>query len=155
MLNPGTKLSTLLGHTKCLFVNHWAYDANEMLQVQDEKRSLMPLKQHGLRQTRGKQSLNDSSFMHAEQAFLFFFLYKNNNTHLAVVASTAFDLFSRMQWTRRMKKENAMQTKWEAQCPTHISSLLTGLRLTPGILIKVYVQVSVRVAFLKKMKEIG
>lgn len=48
-----------------------------------------------------------------------------------------------------------MQAKWEAQCPAHISSLLTGLRLTPGILVKVYVQVSVRVAFFKKMKEIG
>lgn len=92
--------------------------------------------------------------MHAEKAFFFLF-YKNDNMHLAVVASTAFDLFSRMQWTRRMKKEKAMQTKWEAQWPAHISSLLTGLRLTPGILIKVYVQVSVRVAFLKKWKKLA
>lgn len=38
--------------------------------------------------------------------------------------------------------------------PTHISSLLTGLRVTPGILVKVYVEVSVRAPF-KRMKEIG
>lgn len=38
--------------------------------------------------------------------------------------------------------------------PAHISSLLTGLRVTPGILVKVYVEVSVRVPF-KRMKEIG
>lgn len=74
MLNPGTKLSTLLGHTKCLFVNHWAYDANEMLQVQDEKRSLMPLKQHGLRQTSGKQSLNDSSNSCMQNKHFFFLI---------------------------------------------------------------------------------
>lgn len=94
---------------------------------------------------RGKESLNH--LIHARRTSLF--LYKNDNTHLAVVASTAFDLVSRMQWTTRMKKERATQTKWEAQGPAHISSLLTGLRLTPGILVKVYAQVSVRVAFLK------
>lgn len=62
---------------------------------------------------------------------------------------------SRMQWNRR--KTRRRRTKKRNGRPkrlAHISSLLTGLRATPGILVKVYVEVSAGVAF-KRTNEIG
>lgn len=51
--------------------------------------------------------------------------------------------------TREWKKRKQCKRNGRPERPAHISSLLTVLRLTPGILVKVYVQVSVRVAFKK------
>lgn len=51
--------------------------------------------------------------------------------------------------TRGWKKRKQCKLNGRPERPAHISSLLTVLRVTPGILIKVYVRVSVRVAFKK------
>lgn len=59
-----------------------------------------------------------------------------------------------MEQEDKKKKRKKCKRNGRPKRPAHISSLLTGLRVTPGILVKVYVEVSVRVPF-KRMKEIG
>lgn len=83
---------------------------------------------------------------------------KNDSEVLAVFASEQRLTSSK----NAMEQEEGRKKRERKQCkrngrpkrPAHISSLLTGLRVTPGILVKVYVEVSVGVAF-KRMKEIG
>lgn len=50
---------------------------------------------------------------------------------LAAAPSTAFDLSSRMQWNKRMKKEKAMQTKWEARAPRSYLISINGFTGDP------------------------
>lgn len=73
----------------------------------------------------------------------------------SVCLRTVFDPYQECNGTEGRKKERKQcKRNGRPKRPTHISSLLTGLRVTPGILVKVYAEVSVGVAF-KRMKEIG
>lgn len=102
-------------------------------------------------------SSNVSTLIHSNLSkwirFLFYSLIKNNNSG-ALAAFASEQHLTSLKNAMEQEEKKEMQTKWEAQGPAHISSLLTGLRVTPGILVKVYVEVSVRVPF-KRMKEIG
>lgn len=83
--------------------------------------------------------------------------YKRQWSLGSVCLRTAFDLFQECNGTggREKKKERKKcKRNGRPKRHAHISSLLTGLRVTPGILVKLYVEVSVRVPF-KRMKEIG
>lgn len=95
--------------------------------------------------------------VHVGRIFILLF-DKNDSGVLAVFASEQHLTSSKnaMEQEEEKKKEERKQCKRNGRPkrPAHISSLLTGLRVTPGILVKVYAEVSVRVAF-KRMKEIG
>lgn len=96
--------------------------------------------------------------VHVGRIFILLF-DKNDSGVLAVFASEQHLTSSKNameQEEEKKKKEERKQCKRNGRPkrPAHISSLLTGLRVTPGILVKVYAEVSVRVAF-KRMKEIG
>lgn len=81
---------------------------------------------------------------------------KNDSAVLAVFASEQHLTSSKnaMEQEEEKKKRQKCKRNGRPKRPAHISSLLTGLRVTPGILVKLYVEDSVRVGF-KRMKEIG
>lgn len=55
----------------------------------------------------------------------------NDNTHFVVVASTAFDLFSRMQRTRRMKKEKENANEMGGPGPRSYLISINGFTVDP------------------------
>lgn len=90
----------------------------------------------------------------ADQTFILLF-GENDTDSWQRLLRTAFDLFQECNGTGGRKRERKKcKRNGRPERPAHISSLLTGLRVTPGILVKVYAEVSVRVPF-KRMKEIG